>query len=93
MIEDKRVAWILRLVKIDVEGVEQDTDVTEINLPHDLGDLAHLGLTLTEAKLLLAGIQREIVGEQVRSDAIRGPQKCYDLQPCGSPARKPGRDP
>jgi hypothetical protein len=74
MIEDKRVAWILRLVKIDVEGVEQDTDVTEINLPHDLGDLAHLGLTLTEAKLLLAGIQRAIVGEQVRSDAIRPPE-------------------
>ena len=73
MIEDKRVAWILRLVKIDTEG-EQDTDVMEINLPHDLGDLANLGLTLTEAKLLLAGIQREIVGEQVRGDAIRPPE-------------------
>jgi hypothetical protein len=74
MIEDKRVAWILRLMKIGAEGVEQDTDVMEINLPHDLGDLAHLGLTLTEAKLLLAGVQREIVGQQVRGDAIRPPE-------------------
>jgi hypothetical protein len=49
MIEDERVAWILRLVKIDAEGVEQDTDVMEINRPDDLGDHAHLGLTLTEA--------------------------------------------
>jgi len=74
MIEDKRVARILRLVKIDAEGVEQDTDVMEINLPDDLGDLAHLGLTLTKAKLLLAGVQREIVGQQVRGDAIRPPK-------------------
>ena len=73
MIEDERVAWILRLVKIDAEGVEQDTDVMEINRPDDLGDHAHLGLTLTEAKRLLAGLQREIVGQQVRGEAIRPP--------------------
>ena len=71
MVEDKRVAWILRLTEIDAEGVEQDTDVMEINLPGDLGDLAHLGLTLTEAKLLLAGVHREIIGKQVRGDALR----------------------
>ena len=68
------MAWILRLMKIDADGVEQDTDVMEINLPYDLGDLAHLGLTLTEAKLLLAGVQRELVGQQVRGEAIRPPE-------------------
>jgi hypothetical protein len=73
MIEDERVAWILRLVKIDAEGVEQDTDVMEINRPDGLGDHAHLGLTLTEAKRLLAGLQREIVGQQVSGEAIRPP--------------------
>jgi hypothetical protein len=49
------VAWILRLVKTGAEGDGQSTDVMEINKPDDLADIAHLGLSLAEAKLLLAG--------------------------------------
>ena len=60
------MARILRLVKIGAEGVGQHTDVMEINRPDDLGDIADLGLTLAEGKLLLAGVQREIVAAQAR---------------------------
>jgi len=55
------VAWILRLVKIGVQGEGPYTDVMQINRPDDLVDLANLGLSLSEAKRLLAGVQREIV--------------------------------
>jgi len=68
------VAWMLRLVKIGVEGEEPCTDIMEIRRPDDLVDIANLGLTLAEAKLLLAGVQREIVAAQARSHAVRRPE-------------------
>jgi len=46
----------------------------EIRRPDDLVDIANLGLTLAEAKLLLAGVQREIVAAQARSHAVRWPE-------------------
>jgi hypothetical protein len=67
------VAWIVRLVKIGGEGEEQATDVIEINRPEDLGDIADLGLTLADAKLLLAGLQQEIVTAQARDHAVWRP--------------------
>jgi hypothetical protein len=54
------VGWILRLVKTGAEGDGQSTDVMKINKPDDLSDIADLGLSLAEAKLLLAGVQRDI---------------------------------
>jgi hypothetical protein len=68
-----RVAWIVRLVKIGTEGEGPCTDVMEINRPDDLGDIADLGLTLAEAKRLLAGLQQEIVAVQARDHAIQRP--------------------
>ncbi len=50
------VAWMLRLVKIGVEGEGPCTDILEIRRPDDLIDIANLGLTLSEAKRLLAGV-------------------------------------
>jgi hypothetical protein len=47
----------------------------EINKPDDLSDIADLGLSLAEAKLLLAGVQRDIVAAQARAHAVRRP-KC-----------------
>jgi len=64
------VAWILRLVKIGVEGEGPCTDIMEIRRPDDLVDIANLGLTLAEAKRLLAGVQREIVAAQARDHAV-----------------------
>jgi hypothetical protein len=74
-----RVAWIIRLVKIGTEGEGSCTDVMEINRPDDLGDLADLGLTLAEAKRLLAGLQQEIVAAQARDHTVRRP----DCARCG----------
>jgi len=67
------VAWMLRLVKIGAAGAGPCTDVMEIRRPGDLVDIANLGLTLTEAKRLLAGVQREIVAVQARTHAVRRP--------------------
>ena len=48
------MAWILRLVKAGAEGEGACTDIMEIHRPDDLRDIASLGLTLVEAKRLLA---------------------------------------
>ena len=63
---------MLRLVKVGAEGEEPCADVMEINRPGDLGDVANLGLTLAEAKRLLAGVQREIVAAQASPHFSRG---------------------
>jgi len=68
------VAWILRLVKIGAEGEGSCADVMEISRPEDLRNVADLGLTLSEAKLLLAGVQQEVVAAQARTHAVRRPE-------------------
>jgi len=75
------VAWVLRLVKIGAEGEGPCTDVMEIRRPDDLVAIANLGLTLAEAKRLLAGVQREIVAAQAMSHAVRRPEcpRCGDV--------------
>ncbi len=67
------MAWMLRLVKIGTEGEGPCTDVMEIHRPDDLGEIANLGLTLAEAKRLLAGVQQEIVAAQAREHAVQRP--------------------
>ncbi len=72
---------MLRLVKIGAEGEGPCTDIMEIRRPDDLVDIANLGLTLAEAKLVLAGVQREIVAAQARTHAVRRPEcpRCGDV--------------
>jgi hypothetical protein len=54
-------------------------DIMEISKPDDLGDIANLGLTLTEAKQRLARAQREISAAQAREHAGRRPVcRCRD---------------
>ena len=65
------VGWIVRLVEAGAEG--SGVEIVEITKPDDLGDIANLGLTLAEAKQLLAGIQREISSAQAKGHAIRRP--------------------
>ena len=48
------VAWVLRLVEIGAEGEGPCADVMGISRPNSLIDIADLGLTLAEAKLVLA---------------------------------------
>jgi len=61
------------LVEIGDEGEGPCADIMEIRRPDDLADITNLGLTLSEAKLLLAGVQREIVAAQARDHAVRRP--------------------
>jgi len=68
------MAWALRLVKIDAEGEEASKDVMEIGLSPGLGDLSNLGLGLTDAKLLLARVRREISASQATDDAGQPPE-------------------
>ncbi len=72
---------MLRLVKVGAEGEGPCADIMEIRRPDDLVDIANLGLTLAEAKLLLAGVQREIVAAQAREHAVRRPScaRCGDV--------------
>ncbi len=65
---------MLRLMEIGVEGEGPCTDILEINRPDDLVDIANLGLTLSEAKRLLAGVQQAIVAAQARSHAVLRPE-------------------
>src|SRR3954467_1626741 len=67
------VAWVLRLVEIGAEGEGSCADVVEISRPDGRVDIADLGLTLAEAKLVLAGVQREIVAAPARDHAVRRP--------------------
>ena len=75
------VAWMLRLVEIGAEGEGPCADIMEIRRPDDLVDIANLGLTLAQSKLLLAGVQREIVAAQARDHAVRRPScvRCGDV--------------
>ncbi len=68
------VAWMVRLVKIGAAGEGPCADIMEIRRPSNLVDIANLGLTLAEAKRLLARVQREIVAAQARTHAVRRPE-------------------
>jgi hypothetical protein len=77
------VAWVLRLVEIGAEGEERCADVMEISRPDSLDDIADLGLTLADARLVLAGVQREIVAAQARVHAMHPPA----CRSCGAACR------
>jgi hypothetical protein len=77
------VAWIVRLVEAEAGGDERCADVMTIDRPDDLTEIANLGLTLAEAKRLMAGLQQQIVAAQARSHAVRRP----DCRSCGGVCR------
>jgi hypothetical protein len=71
--------WTLRLVGTGIDGQSRSFDVMAISRPDGFGDIASLGLTLTEAKLLLVQVQQEVVAEQAHHHAaLRS-----DCQSCG----------
>ena len=67
------MAWILKLVQTGAEGEDPGTDLTEISRPDGLGNIANLGLTLSEAKQLLANVQRGIAAAQAKDHVVRRP--------------------
>jgi hypothetical protein len=73
----------VRLVKTGANGEEQSADVMQISRPDDLGVIANLGLTLAEGKLVLAGLQQQIVAAQAKGHAVRR----SDCRSCGDVCR------
>ena len=77
------MAWMVRLVKTGADGEQQAIDVATITRPDDLGEIAHLGLSLAEGKLVLAGLQRAVVAAQAEGHAVSRP----DRRTCGKICR------
>jgi hypothetical protein len=70
---------MLRLVETGTVSRARSVDVLEISRPNDLGDIANLGLTLSEAKRLLARVQQAVVAAQAYDHAALRP----DCSACG----------
>ncbi len=65
---------VLQLVETGAESLTRSIDVMEISRPSDLRDIANLGLTLLEAKQLLARVQQAVVAAQAREHAALRPE-------------------
>jgi hypothetical protein len=76
---DSRMEWTLCLVGMGIDGKSRSFEVMAISRPDDLGDIANLGLTLAEGKLLLAQVQQHFVAEQATTHAAFRP----DCRSCG----------
>ena len=71
--------WVLQLVETGTDRRTRSVEVLEISRPSDLGDIANLGLTLAEAKQLLARVQQAVVATQAHEHAVLRP----DCSSCG----------
>ena len=69
--------WILKLAAAG--GVGPCVDIMEISKTDDLGDIANLGLTIAEAKQLLARVQCEISTAQAKEHAVRRPAAAMEF--------------
>jgi hypothetical protein len=65
--------WVLRLIATGDDARCRSTDLAEICRPDGLADIAKLGLTLFEAKQLLASVQRAVVSGQADSHGLLRP--------------------
>src|SRR5690348_18103722 len=71
--------WVLQLVEAGTDSRTRNVEVLEISRSDDLGDIANLGLTLSEAKQLLARVQQAVVAAQAHQHAVLRP----DCSSCG----------
>jgi hypothetical protein len=76
------MGWVLRLVETGVDGASRSVDVMVIDRLGDLGDIAALGLTLSQGKQLVALVQQEIVTAQSRDHALQRPECRTCTTPC-----------
>jgi hypothetical protein len=79
----------LRLVGMGIDGQFRGFEVMAISRPDGVGDVANLGLTLAESKLLLAQVQRQHVAEQANTHATFRP----DCGACGGACQVKDRQP
>ena len=67
------MGWILRLVEAGPDITADGVDLIEIDRPTGLAEIANLGLTLPEAKQVLARMQRALVAAQAHDHAVQRP--------------------
>jgi len=60
---------VLSLIETGIDGSSRSVDVLEIVGRSDPGDIAALGITLSQGKQLLGLIQQEVVAAQFRDHA------------------------
>src|SRR5215213_3768491 len=65
---------VSQLVEARADGQARSVEVMEISRPGDLRDVANLGLTLSEAKQLLARVQQAMVAAQACDHAALRPE-------------------
>src|SRR3978361_634903 len=65
---------VLQLVETGADTRGRGIDVRASSRPRNLWDIANLGLTLHEAKQLLARVQQAVVAVQVRDHAALRPE-------------------
>ena len=70
---DPRMEWTLCLVGTGIDGQSRSVEVMAISRPDGLGEIADLGLTLAEAKRLMAQVQQQLVAEQANIHAMLRP--------------------
>src|SRR3954451_5580154 len=70
---------VLQLVETRADGGTRSVELMELGRPGNLHDIADLGLTLPEAKQLLACVQQAVVAVQARDHAMLRP----DCASCG----------
>jgi hypothetical protein len=85
------MGWVLQLVETGTDNRAQSVDVMEISRPNDLRDIASLGLTLPEAKQLLARVQQAVVAAQARDHAGLRPECAACGGRCHVKDRRPHR--
>ncbi|HZY58748.1 MAG TPA: hypothetical protein VFE56_03225, partial [Candidatus Binataceae bacterium] len=66
--------WILQLIEAGMPSGVAGVDIMEISRPDGASNIADLGLTLSEAKQLLARVQQAIVAAQAGDLATRRPE-------------------
>jgi hypothetical protein len=76
------MAWVLRLVETGIDRPSRVIDVLDIRPRGDLGDIANLGLTLAEAKQILARLQQALVAIQADDHAVQRPVCSYCRHAC-----------
>lgn len=75
--------WMLRLVEVREDARPHSIDLIEITRPDSLHGITGLGLTLSEAKQLLASVQQAVVSAQGDRQATLRPT----CRSCGGPCR------
>lgn len=76
-----RMEWTLRLVGTGFDCQSRSFELMAISRPDGFGDIADLGITLSEAKRLLVRVQQRVVADQVTAHSAFRP----DCQSCGGP--------